>query len=543
MSFYPHTRQLGAQSGIQLNPRKDNTEGFAGDNTDQLAAVFGRFPRGPIDRPFKVHAGNIRALLGSPEAIRKSALNEAYVQAYEAVMNGVYELVVNRLSVAGAVNKYAIFKIDSTSGATSVTASATAPTGDYLFALKDLECFNDGVVLKLHAIEKFNSSGVAQPSKEVVLQVCDPSGNIRYSFTGSLDQDAVDEYGQDYFLGTIIEKQTDTLPIIANASAVIPVNADCYGLASDGSDKYFSTGATPLILFTEGGTGYTTADYDRAIAQMEKSQFDVGYFFSAGSQAVALLSRMAALAIRANRPCVIDVPGSLTPAGAKAFVDQLNIDSDYIHFYWAPLKTDDPLNGGKAIIGTGGYNVARRCARNAQRNAHGLAPKNAPVAGKDYPLNRTGVKQIYTPDEPELSMLAKSQINPVISVAYSSGNRYVFADSLTAAKVLTSYRKLISVSEMASDLDDMIAKYAREALQKPMEVAIGMVDKFGKQLFDGARASGWLVASSDPVLGDKGYTLSVTRNLVSPADKMDITYGVHYDGVNRQTFITQTISQ
>jgi hypothetical protein len=30
---------------------------------------------------------------------------------------------------------------------------------------------------------------------------------------------------------------------------------------------------------------------------------------------------------------------------------------------------------------------------------------------------------------------------------------------------------------------------------------------------------------------------------VSPADKMDITYGVHYDGVNRQTFITQTISQ
>jgi urease alpha subunit len=36
--------------------------------------------------------------------------------------------------------------------------------------------------------------------------------------------------------------------------------------------------------------------------------------------------------------------------------------------------------------------------------------------------------------------------------------------------------------------------------------------------------------------------VSVTRNLQRPADRMDVAYGVHYDGVNRATFITQTIS-
>src|SRR5437764_5215152 len=95
--FYPHTRQLGAQPGVQLNPLRDNTDGFAADASDQVAALVGRFKRGRIDAPFKVNRGNRLAVLGSPESIRISALNEAYVAVAEALDAGASEMVLARL--------------------------------------------------------------------------------------------------------------------------------------------------------------------------------------------------------------------------------------------------------------------------------------------------------------------------------------------------------------------------------------------------------------------------------------------------------------
>jgi hypothetical protein len=262
---------------------------------------------------------------------------------------------------------------------------------------------------------------------------------------------------------------------------------------------------------------------------------------SGGSQAVALLAKQVALNVRANRDFVIDVPGGLTVAAAETFITQLGLDTEYVSIYWAPLQTDDPVNGGKAIIGTGGLQAGLRCARNAQTNAYGLAPKNFPIAGKDFALPRTGVKQITTPDDiTEKSDLAAAGCNPVLYEKYNSGGRYVFTDSITAKKT-NGYLKLISAAGMAGSIDDMVSKFGKEALQKPMGVAIGLMEKFLEVLFDGARHTGWLVASTDDALGDKGYVFTVTRNAQRPADRMDVTYGLHYDGVARAVYITQTV--
>ena len=75
--FYPHTRQLQAQPGVQLNPLRDNTDGFSPQPTDQVFAVVGRFKRGRIDAPFRVHKSNLKAKLGPPESLRLSAQNES----------------------------------------------------------------------------------------------------------------------------------------------------------------------------------------------------------------------------------------------------------------------------------------------------------------------------------------------------------------------------------------------------------------------------------------------------------------------------------
>jgi hypothetical protein len=158
-------------------------------------------------------------------------------------------------------------------------------------------------------------------------------------------------------------------------------------------------------------------------------------------------------------------------------------------------------------------------------------------------LNRTGIKQLYFPDVYELSDLANAKINPVIFERYTSGGRYVFTDSITTAKVMSSYRKLITVAEMSSSLDDMVAKYGKEVLQLPMELSIKRMSTFMKLLLESMRSSDWLVPSNEPDLGEKGWAFTVTRNSIRPADRMDVNYWTHYDGVVRAIYTTQTLSR
>ncbi len=542
--FYAHTRSLGAQSGVQQNPLQDDTEGLGTSAGDQVVSLVARFKRGRIDKPFKVTSGNLKKKLGAPESLRVSALNEAYVQLYEAVNSGAAQAVVMRLSASASVqNQYAVVTVSKDSGETSFAASAQVPTDDYLFYLKDLECFNDGIQLQLNAPKVVDNAGQAQPTKVITLRVCEPDGTVRYEVTGSLDVAAVDEYGNDYFIGSVIESITDTIQIHAADGAQIPVNADCYGRNTDGSDKFATTGSAPLVLFTEGGTAYTDADYDTAVNALERSPLDYGNCFTAGTEAISLISKLIAMNTRANRLIAVDVPGDLTPEAAQTFVNQLNVDTHYASFYWAPLKTTDPVNGGKAIIGTSGFQVGQRCARNANTNSYGLAPKNYPIAGAEWPLNRTGVEPLVDVDDPTMSDLANAKINPVLFESYDGGGKYVFRDSLTAAKVSTSYKKLISVADMSSSFDNDIAMYGNKIKQLPMDVAIDKMQKFLKTRIQAMLSSGWLVSSDNPNIGDKGGIYSVTRNAQRPADRMDVLTWCHYDGVARAIYTTQTLSQ
>jgi hypothetical protein len=538
--FYSHTRSLGAQSGVQLDPLKDNTDGFAAGTGDQVVSIVGRFKRGRIDAPFVVDKGTLKAKLGAAESLRVSALNEAYVQLYEAVNNGAVQAVVQRLAPSSAARSFAVFKVDATSGAGTFSVSADVPADPFLFYLDDLECFNDGVILEVNAPTVL-SAGVAAPTKVVTIRVKAPDGTVRYEVTGSLDHAAVDDFGNDYFIGSKFAELTDTIEVNVADNASIPVNSNCYGRNTDGSDKFLAS--STLVLFDEGGTAYTSDDYDAAISKLENGTLDYGYMISGGSQAVALLSKLVALNTRANRHFIIDVPGDLSVDAAQTFVSQLNVDTHYVTFYWAPLKTTDPVNGGKAIIGLGGFQAGQRCARNAVTNAYGLANKQYPISGKDWPINRTGVAQLVTPSDVQRSDLASAKINPVLLERYTGGSKYVFIDCLTAAQVTTSYRKLVSVAEMSASLDDMVVRYGKEVLQLPMDVAISKMKSFLKTTLSNMRATNWLVASDNPDLGDAGWTFTVAPNAQRKADRMDVSYGVHYNGVARAIFVQQTLSQ
>lgn len=606
--FRAFVRQLGLQPGVQLNPILDATDGAVPDNSDQIVATIARLTRGRIDRPFRVNRSNFLAKTGPAASLRTSALNEAKLQMYEALQNGAYEGVIQRLAPAAAAKSYAVVNIGSgavltatvnagavtavnvTNGGTGYvtgdqvvfggpgtgaaativaaagvitgvaglvggtgyntppsvgvaaspvfTVSPTVPADNFVAYFMHHDCFNDGIKVSLHA-DAVLSAGNPVAATEMKVRLFDSQNVLLDEFEGSLDPNAKDDFNRTKYLPDLIAQRTTSWEMGVATGATIPALCTAYGRDASNKDKW-ATSAT-LVCFNEGGTVYSNADYDRCIDALRNTvDTPYGYLITGGTQAVSLIGKIAALGVEINTMTGVDIPGNLSVAAAIAFVESLNLDTHYTNFYWAPFEADDPMNGGKAVWGAAGLNFAFRCARNARINAKGFAPKNYPVAGKEWPVNRTGVRQLVRPLEQELSDLAKAKINPVIFETYNGGGRYVFTDSLTAAKSLVSYRKLINVAEMSSTIDNWVSLYSKELLQLPMSEYIRRMEAFLKPLFEGAQASGWLVPSQN-LAGNAAFQFSVRRSQIHPADLVHVDYWTCYDGVARQVILQQTL--
>jgi hypothetical protein len=539
--FRPFVRQLGAQPGVQLNPIRDQTDGVAPDNSDQIVAVIARLTRGPLT-PFRVNRSNFLEKTGPGESIRVNALNEAKLQVYEALENGAYEAVIQRLVPSGYVKSYAIVNFSGTpSGSAETVAYSTSPTvpsAAFSMYVMDHECYNDGIKLSLHA-DATPLGGSPVANKLVTLQVMDAKGVLRYEFSGSLDSAAKDDFGNSLYLPDVAAKVSNSMiDIVVAANASVPTTSNAYGRSALGRDNWATSAA--LVCFAEGGTSYINDDYDRAIAGLRTTLHPFGYLMSGGSQNLSLLGKLGSLASEINTHCEIDVPGNLSPAAAIAFVQSLNFDTHYIRYNWAPLEAEDPMNGGRAVWGTGGYHLGLSCLRNARVNAKGFAPKNYPVAGKDWPLQRRAVRQLVNPEEQELSDLAKSQINPVKHEVYNGGASFVWTDSLTAARTQVSGRMLQNIAEMSSSMDNWVALAAKGWTQLPMKTFIKNMTAFMDRVLQDAQASDWLVpAASLP--GGAAYAFEVKRSTVRPADTVHIEYYPSYDGVARRVVIQQTL--
>jgi hypothetical protein len=609
------TRQLGAEAGVQLNPLRDNSEIPTLDNSDQVFGIMMRATRGRIDKPFKVNRGNVLRKLGPGEQIRVLALNEAWVHVVEALNNGAYEAVVQRLATDAAVTSYAVAYVGSgavldvtvvsgavtavavtaggtgyvtgmpvtftglgsgatatitaaagvitavtvNAGGTGYTSAPTAtmqtpafgvssvtPATPYLFSIKHLECFNDGIKVAFRAEEK-RSSGASVANEMITVQIKDKKDLVLYEFYGSLDPDSVDDFGNSSYLPSIISAQTDAVEMTVGATTEIATTSTAYGYDANGLPQWAKSAT--LICFDEGGTSYTTEDYAAARVKLQLTPFNYAYISSGGSQSAAVVSQLVQLAYDTNRQLRLDIPGSLTPDAAITFIEALNLggnvnSSHLIHTFWAPLKTLDPTGlNGKGFIGLATLNIAYACARNAQTNAKGFAPKQYVIAGRQWPINRMRVTQTYSPSDQEFNALARAKINPILWEEYTGGGRYVFRDSLTSALVDSSLKKLISVADMSTSMDEHVTRFGKDVLQLPMMVAVRKMKDFLKILFEDAEASGWLVPSTDPFMEGKSNKFTVAPNEVRPMDRLDVSYWLRYDGTVRQIFVTQVLSK
>lgn len=540
----PFSRTVNKRSGVQVNRISDKSEQPSVSTVAHNMAIPGRFSRGRIDKVFAVSRGKEARVLGAPQSLAVSKLGEAYVHISEALKKGTVQAIVSRLVGDDAKNQLMVASnVTGTveGGAVwTMVDESTGPTGSFLIAIKHLECFSEGVKGEIHANAVADAVGELVPSKIIVLQLRDVVTNeiVLGPYQGSLDPAATDEFGQSAYIGDIVAQSTDLLEVVeVGENAEVPV--DCVFYGKENNKDVFASSI--LKYFTEGDTVYTNAELDKAIDRLKRSRPSFTYICSGGTHNIALISRLLGLGDAINKQVVWDIPGNLTPQGSITFYSSVGgaTDSLYSQAYWAPISANNPTIGGKAIMGTSGQQIGYRCARNAQTNAKGIAPRNYPIAGSDYALDRTNITQVYEPDEEtELEDLAASRINPVIFKDYPSGPKYAWIDSLTGAQT-EGASKLINVTEMATYVDDTLASAAQEELQKPMAKAIENMTKFAATFLAALQSAGWLQASKE--LDNACYQASFQANEVQPFEKMDISTAISYDGTNRVTVMQQNI--
>ncbi|APQ14658.1 hypothetical protein BJP27_24095 (plasmid) [Pseudomonas oryzihabitans] len=526
------------RSGVQLLELVDNSQRAAASDSDQTCATVGRFTRGRIDQAFLVDSGNRVRSLGASASLQVSALNEAHLQAYEMLDRGATGVVVSRLVPAAAVLKYLVATQDATTKAIAWTVETSVPAG-CIVAIKHLECFNDGVKIGIHAVENPDGNGVNQDTSLIKVRLYDvQSGDMLFDdFAGSLLVDAIDEFGQSSYLPTVASGLTDLVEFTTKGTAV-SATSNCYGLDADEAEKWvYAT----LKYFDEGGTIYANADYDAAMDRLYNSDAAFGYLHAGGTQNVALIAKLDRLSVKMNKVLAFDVPSSLTSVtAAVAFMNNLGLDNHYPVAYWAPLTCDDPLNGGKARWGASGVQLGLRCRRNAQTDGNGVAPKQYAVAGSDYNLGRTGVKQVLKFSDNDMEKLAKAKINLVGFETYSSGGRYTFLDSLTCSKSLGD-KRLATVAEMSAFIDDFVTAYGKECLQKPIDVAITNLSKAIEIAFKAFADAKWFTPSDE--MNGASWVATIKPNAQSPKEKIDVRYSISYQGTTRVITVGQTLSR
>lgn len=538
-------RTIGKRSGVQISPPADKSA-IGSLASDYNGGWIGRFTRGRTDKVFAVVREQLERQLGASVSLNVSALGETQVQIFEALRDGTQQAIVSRLIASDAVNKLLIatavepVEDGDTPAVWSVGLESAGLPQKALIAFKHLECFNDGLTCQINAEAAESEQGADVASKIITVQFLDPATakTIIGPFTGSLDPLAKDEFGNSYFIGDVIAKGTDLIQVIEVAQdASVPVACPFYGKANN--KAIFSSDT--LKYFTEGSTVYTSAEIEAGVDRLRRSRPNFTYLGVGGSENLSLLTAIADLAVELNKQFPFDVPGRFTPQAAVTFVNSLgaSVKTMYSQAYWAPLKRDNPIAGGKVYIGTAGQQIGLRCARNARVNSKGIAPRNRVIAGSDYGLKGTNITQMYDVSVDELELLAENQINPVIFKDYpTSGGKYAWIDSLTGAQT-TGASKLIAVAEMSSFVDDKVASYGQETLQKPMAESITLMTRFMKSFLGAIESAGWTNPTAE--LNGAAYQAQVSRNEAAPYDEMDVLYDICYDGTNRITRGQQTI--
>lgn len=525
-------RLLGQQPGVQVNMPTDRTDRLLPEVGDQTIAAVGLFSRGRIDQPFYVSPDKLQRYLGKPKSVRVDARNETYVQVFEAFRAGAAGAVISRLASDSAVNNWIVVS-HGANAAANLSVSETLPTGGTWFvAIQMKDAITEGVYVQV-------SRGVSN-ANHVLIKIRERSktsagldtneGEILYEFEGSTVQGELDEDGNSAYIADVAEKfYGDWLEVEVNQTAAAIAANDSFATVTVGG---------AVVAFTDNVDSFTAENKQTAVKALGRTNIHYRYLISSSTD-LTLVSELIALAQEYNRKLFIEVSGLLSPTAACAWIENFNYPSQggmYFDWNWSPIRRDDPTGlSGNIVFGTVGQKAGNACARNAITNGFGLAKLNQPIAGKDYYIMGTRIKQIYNPDDVELAMLAKARINPAIYSEYHDGSGYVWADSFSGAKK-NGISKLASASEIAIWAQDTWGKFGKSLLHKPMKEGLRLMARFSEKQLQQMEASDWLISST--TLNGAAFAYTVKPNERYPDDRLDTVLSLAIDGVVRVVTIS-----
>ena len=547
MSNTAFTRQLGSEVGVQLNPTQDRSERFATDATrEQSFAAICRLKRGQIGQPILVHKGNMDKVIGSPEPIRLNPLNIAQRNLREALSKGAKAAVVWRLVGEQASVKWILARSRYDAEAKNViqyTMQDEAPTDadDFIFAIKHLGCFNDGIRVGLSVPAVSDVGGVNLPTSVVNINIYDNRKNLLHTIHGSLDLNSVDEDGLPNHIAAFAENYLpdDVELLLTTTSEIMPQN-NAYGKNKLGQQNEVLSDV--LYAFDEGGTGYTMAQYDEAVFGLTNSPYRYTYVSSLMSESVALVYKLNQLVYDTNTTGAIDVPPTFTPEQAAIWVNQLNLDQKLLTAIWHPVKALDETGiNGLGYYGAGHLRIAYACARNAMVNGYGLPKKQQPIAGRDYGVSRPRMKQTYMPKPEELSLLADTGITPCVYESYIGGGRYAFLDVCTLSKKRNSHFNLSSAVEIITSIENMASEITKSfVVLKGMDEGIKAGTQQVELMLKACYGSKWLLPVEE--LGGAPYQVQIVKSEMRPTDTLLVYITCRPEGVARQVHITVTVT-
>lgn len=254
-----------------------------------------------------------------------------------------------------------------------------------------------------------DNGGKAIDAQVMTLKVMDRTKTVLNEFSGSIDLNSVNDDGYPNNLQAQIANYfSDDYELVLSQDAFIPKNCAAYGKDENGIARVQVTEV--LHPFSEGSVGnFTAQQYQAAVKQLKDTDSNFVYISSLGSKSTALCAALAQLAFDKNIQAMIDIPNHLTPKQAISWVNQLGLSSHLLSLLWHPVECNDPSGvSGRVKIGTSALRCALSCQRNATKNHLGFSAKQYAVAGIRFPIQRQGMKQLYKPDDEELSDLAQA---------------------------------------------------------------------------------------------------------------------------------------
>lgn len=574
-------RQIGLQSGVQLNLISDESGSLPIDNSDQRAAIVAILDRGRIDKAFVVARSNMRKRLGAPKPLRGTNPNEAYRHIDHMLRMGTQEVIVSRV-LGDFTNKFVVLSVDGVLGTSGqvitefgdpitdelgvyllpeiVADPLLAPTvsiraylstdagttdDNSIIAFKLMDGITDGFKLRI----SIDDGGERTPTADRVfinIAILDKDNDtVLYAIRGAISMTAQDESQNSLYIGDYASAYNDVFQFqrgqMVDADLLTLLESDASSVIGMNVDKVWN-----LTPFIPAITDPAPIDYTNAVGRLTPRQTEFFYLTSGGSLNTTLLTELWMFGRRWNKSTRFDAPSTMTPEEACAWLATLTFDPKS---YWLVVTLSmishlDTLTNQRVRIGISGYQIGMLCARNAIKK-NGYAKKQHPVAGYDYPISLPKMRMEVdldpsnTGDGYLLDLLARYHINPVLHEDYGNDeSRFVIGDSLTQYMANEKDLKLEAVAERAMNIDSSVVGIVKRLQQADNTTVVADAYEKVGQFFDDIQGAGWLEVSD--LLGGKTYDLNIAKTN-GLNDSIDVSYTIHYVGTNRQTFVQQTV--